>query len=402
MTRALEGLKIIELGQGLSAPFAAKLLSDMGAEVIKLERPVTGDVSRAYGPFAGDLPDPEKSGAFHYLNAGKKSVTLDVSICAGLDVLNKLCAEADVLLINGDVAQIESLKLTWEDLAPRFPRLIVTTITPFGFTGRLRGVRAHDLTICALGAVTIAVGEAGKPPLTPPLCLSDYQSAVAAASATMLALFAREDTGRGQHVDISPLDVWATVHQGSGFTNLVNFGKSRSRAGRRRVETYPFHFLEASDGPICLIARDGHQWKRFVELVGARELLDNPRYQDRMAMGMRYPAEVDAILQPWFSQRTREEIFALCRMHHIPFAPVRRVDEVAQCKQLAAREFFVQLPARTDGTSFRVPGAPYRMSSTPPVIRTPAPLLGEHTDAVLKGLGYGAKALATFRQAGVL
>ena len=382
--RALQGLKVVEVGTGVAAPFAAKLLCDMGADVVKVEPPGTGDDSRGWGPFPGDDRDREKSGMFHYLNAGKRSIALDVAAPEGRTVVHALLGAADALIVDGDAAAIESLQLDPRSLQARFARLVVTTITPFGFDAPLRGCRAHDITICSLGAVTTAVGEPKRPPLTPPLGLSDYQAGVAAASGTMLALFARERSGAGQHVDISPLDVWATVHQGSGFTNYVNFGKTRGRAGRRRREAYPFHFLEASDGLMCLIARDGAQWKRFIDLVGERALLENPRYLDRLAMGLDYPEEVDAILRPWFAERTRAQIFALCRDNRIPFAPVRRIDEVMHCEQLASRGFFRTLPARSDGVSFVVPGAPYRFSATPASIAAPAPRLGEHREQVLR------------------
>lgn len=391
---ALQGLRLVEVGNGLSAPYAAKLLCEMGAEVVKIERPGVGDDTRGFGPFPGDVPDREKSGMFHYLNAGKRSVAVGLGSASGQDVLNALLAKADALLVNGDVAAIESLGLAPQALQPRFPRLVVTTITPFGFGNAMSRYRGHDITVCALGGVTSAVGEATREPLTPPLQLSDYQAGIAAASGTMLALFARERTGQGQHVDISPLDVWATVHQGSGFTNYVSFGKKRRRGGRRRPEAYPFHFLQAKDGMMCLIARDGNQWKRFVQLVGDPVLLEDPRYQDRVAMGLSYPEEVDALLRPWFAERTREEIFALCREHHIPFAPVRRIDEVLACKQLESREFFRPLPARANGVSFVVPGAPYRFSATPVAIAGPAPLLGEHTVAVLRELGHADEDVA--------
>jgi len=157
--------------------------------------------------------------------------------------------------------------------------------------------------------------------------------------------------------------------------------------GRRRHEAYPFHFLAASDGLMCLISRDANQWRRFVEMVGVRALLEDERYQDRAAMGMKYPQEVDALLQPWFAGRTRDEIFALCRENRIPFAPVRRVDEVLACEQLRSRGFFVDTPPRADGVSFTVPGFAARMTGTPMRLQGPAPLLGEHTAQVLGRVG---------------
>lgn len=396
--KALEGLRVIECGEGISAAFAAKQLCDAGATVVKIEPPKVGDRTRAMGPFPGGVAHAERSGMFHYLNAGKQSVTLDLHTAPGRAALNTLMGHADALVVNGTLDEIDMAGLSPDTLSVDHPALVVTTITPFGYGNAMSHVRASDLTLCALGAVTGAVGEPDREPLTPPLALSDYQAGVAAASATLLALFARKPTGRGQHVDICALDVWATVHQGSGFANFTSFGKSRKRAGRRRQEAYPFHFLAAKDGLMCLIARDGAQWRRFIEMVGVPQLLEQERYQDRLAMGMQYPQEVDALLKPWLAQRTRDEIFALCRANRVPFAPVRRIDEVQACEQLRSRGFFVSTPSRADGVSFVVPGFAASMSGTPLRIQGPAPMLGEHTRQVLEQAGISARQIDALHQ----
>ena len=392
---ALSGLTVIEHAEGLAGPFAGKLLAELGAEVIKIEPPA-GDRTRQLGPFPGGRPDPERSGMFHYLNAGKQSVVIEAASAQGPGQLDQLAAAADVLIVAGTAADVASHPLTGADARRRHPSLVYTTITPFGMTGPLAGAPAHDITICSLGAITNAVGEPGREPLTPPLSLSSYQAGIAAAAGSLLALFERTRSGLGQHVDISPLDVWGTVHQGSILANYVNFGRVTPRAGRRRHEAYPFHLMRARDGWMCLIARDGQQWARFAELVVGDQRLDDPRYRDRAAMGLSYPEEVDRLLQPWFDQRTRREVFDLCRKHRVPFAPVRRIDEVAACEQLSFRKFFVDLALDDTGSSVRVPGSPHAMSATPTAHRR-APRLGEH-DAVLlvasSGSGVEARAPA--------
>jgi crotonobetainyl-CoA:carnitine CoA-transferase CaiB-like acyl-CoA transferase len=377
---ALSGLRVIEHAEGLAGPFAGKLLAELGAEVIKVE-PAGGDRTRQLGPFPGGRADPDRSGMFHYLNAGKQSVVIEAASAQGPAQLDRLAAAADVLIVAGTAAEVASHPLTGSDARRRHPGLVCTTITPFGMTGPLADAPAHDITICSLGAITNAVGEPGREPLTPPLSLSSYQAGIAAAAGSLLALFERTRSGLGQHVDISPLDVWGTVHQGSILANYVNFGHLTPRAGRRRHEAYPFHLMRARDGWMCLIARDGQQWARFAELVVGDQRLDDPRYRDRAAMGLRYPEEVDRLLQPWFDQRTRREVFDLCRKHRVPFAPVRRIDEVAACEQLSFRKFFVDLAHDDTGSIVRVPGSPHAMSATPAVHRR-APRLGEH-DAVL-------------------
>jgi crotonobetainyl-CoA:carnitine CoA-transferase CaiB-like acyl-CoA transferase len=287
-------------------------------------------------------------------------------------------------------AEVRSLRATYDEVSRRFPRVVVTAITPFGMSGPLAELGAHDVDFCALGTITTTIGEPGREPLTPPLELSGYQAGLCAASASLLALFARRRRGTGQLVDVSPLDAWATVHQGSGLMNALAFSSVTRRAGKRRPDAYPFHLMAAKDGLMCMIARDGSQWKRFVQDVVGDPALSAERYRDRRKMGLEYPEEVDALLVPWFAARTRSEIFALCRAAHVPFSPVRTLDEVASCEQLASRDFFVTIPS-ADGSAHdvRAPGAPYRLSATPWLAPSRAPRLGEHTAEVLAGAGDG-------------
>lgn len=386
MIPALQGVRIVEIGEGLAVAYAGKLLVDLGADVIKVERPLVGDRTRRLGPFPGGVFDSQQSGMFHYLNGSKRSVALDVEDSSNRDWIHSLVESADIVLVAGTVESIRNHGLSEESVRTLHPRVVLTTITPFGFTGPLSDAAAHDITLCALGAISNMVGEANRAPLTPPLSLSSYQGGLAAASGSLLALFARRQTGRGQHVDISPLDVWATVHQGSILANDLNFAMTVERAGRRRLGTYPFQLFKAKDGWMCMIAREARQWENFIDdIIGDPRLTTNDRYRDRAAMGLKYPEEVDELLAPWFEQHTRSEIFALCREHRVPFAPVRRIDEAAECEQLASRGFFVDAPTGENGMSIRIPGIPFLMRDRIQV-RDAAPALGQHTNEVLAEL----------------
>lgn len=381
--QALRGIQVLEVAEGIAGPFAGKLLAGHGATVIKVERP-SGDPSRSYGPFPDDVADAERSGMFAYLNADKMSVSLDLASSPGRDELHRLAGAADVLIVSGrSAAEVETLAGRYQDLAHHSPGRVMTTITPFGMDGPLANQSAYDVNFCALGGITTTIGERDREPLTPPLDLSSFQAGLAASSGSLLALLARRRTGHGQHVDVSPVDAWATVHQGTGLMNALAFGRRFRRSGRRRRDAYPFHLMPAKDGLMCMIARDGNQWKRFVLDVVGDPVLTEPRYRDRLKMGLEYPDEVDRLLAPWFTARTREEIFALCREHHIPFSPVRTLDEVAECDQLRFRGFFANAPAveRTMPV-VRMPGAPYLMSATPWRAPGRSPRLGEHTTVV--------------------
>ena len=299
MADALESLRVIEYGQFISAAFCARLLADFGAEVVKVEPP-QGDKARRHGPFAGDVPHPERSGLFLFLNTSKKGITLDASSPTGRQILLRLLAEADILVSDYPPHRMEELGLIYEELREANPRLIMTTITPYGWTGPYRDYKAYDINVGAVGGVTIVAGSPDREPLNHPLSQSHYQGGLQAAIATMLALFAREMTGRGQHVDLSEAEAWHSFHLGSNLVSYLFSNRVRRRAGHRtEAWFYPYCILPCKDGYFCLIAMQRQEWDRFVHMMGDPEWAQDPRYQDRSAMGEEYPDEVDALILPW-------------------------------------------------------------------------------------------------------
>lgn len=399
----LEGITVVEWGEFISAPFCGKLLAGMGAEVVKVERPVLGDRARQYGPFPDDVPNHEASGLFLSLNLGKRSVTLNAESATGRDLLRRLLERADVLVTNHAPGYIEGLALDYERLREVNPRLVVTTITPFGWTGPYRDYPGYDITVMALGGILFSVGEPGRAPLAPPCFQSDYQAGLAGASATVTALLAREATGRGQHADIAAYEPFSTYHSGATATTFVYEGVTGHRAGRRRADLYPYTLLPCKDGLLCLIARDGRQWKRFlVDVMQREDIANDPRYRDRRVVAEQYPEEMDALLEPWLRQHTREEVFALCRQHRVPFAPVRRVDEVLADPHLAERGYFTEVEHPVAGR-LPYPGAPFQLSEAPWEVRGPAPALGEANEEIwCQRLGHSREEMVRLRQAKVI
>lgn len=397
------GIRVVEWGTLISAPYAGKLLADLGAEVVKVEPPGIGDPARHHGPFPKDIPHPERSGLFLNLNTNKLSVTLAPQLPSGRRILARLLEQADVFLTNMPLVTLDALALDYKAVAVVNPRLVMTAVTPYGLTGPYRDYKGYDISVCALGGVSYSVGEPGRPPLAPPFSQSDYQAALGATAATLTALLAREKTGHGQLVDIASYEIWATIHSGSAYTTYIYLGTTGHRAGRRRRDLYPYTLLRCKDGYMCLIAREGRQWKRFlVDVVGRADLADDPRYRDRRALGEQRPEEMDMLLAPWLEAHTRDEIFALCRQHRVPFAPVLTVNELFLNAHLRERQFFVQADRPEVGT-LTYPGAPYKFSDTPWRIQRPAPLLGQHNGEVYcKGLGYSRNDLVRFRNAGVI
>ena len=399
----LEGIRVIEWGEFVSAPFCGRLLAGLGAEVIKVERPGSGDEARHHGPFPNGVPNPEASGLFLHLNVGKRSVALDPALPEGRDLLRQLLADADVLLTNYRPSAVEGMGFAPQDLLAINPRLIVTTVTPYGWTGPYRDLAGYDITVLALAGVSFSVGEPEREPLAPPYFMGDYQAGLTASSATVTALLARDSTGRGQHVDIAAFEPWATYHAGAAVTTFVYQGVTGHRAGRRRPDLYPYTLLPCKDGLLCLIAREGRQWKRFLLDVMQREdLANHERYRDRRTVAEQYPEEMDALLAPWLMERTREEIFELCRRGRAPFAPVRRIDEALGDPHLAARGFFRQLGHPVAGP-LPYAGAPFQMSDAPWRMDRAAPTLGEANEDIYCGLlGCDAGRLEELRLAGVI
>ncbi|MCI0788890.1 MAG: CoA transferase, partial [Chloroflexi bacterium] len=199
----LNGIRVLDLGSGISGPWCAKILADYGAEVIKVESPGSGDAARRMGPFAGDDPDPEKSLTFLYLNTNKKGVTLDPSSASGRRLLDRLLAEADVLVENYPPARSKELGLDYASLAEVNPQVVVTSITPFGQTGPYRDYQATDIVTYALSGLMYHSGDSDQEPLRNVLDQSFYVAGISAAAATQVALFARLTSGEGQHVDVS-------------------------------------------------------------------------------------------------------------------------------------------------------------------------------------------------------
>lgn len=404
--KALTGVKVLEYANFIAGPYCGKLLADLGAEVIKIEQPVVGDEARQYGPFPDDLPHPERSGLFLYLNTNKLSITLNVEATTGANILKELLKESDIFIEDNPPAVMERLGLDYPNLQKVNPGIIMVSITPFGQSGPYRDYKGYAINCSALGGQSVCAGEPGREPLTPPLSLGHYQSGAAGAVAALAALFARELTGEGQQADISEAQVWATLHTGNQVSAYVMHGLKRMRWGHRTPGVYPYTILPCQDGYVSMIAIQGYQWKRFLELIGDGEVPDwyanDPRFKDRREISLKYADEMDALLAPWLMSHTKEEIYSLCREKRIPFAPVKNIKEVVNDPHLKVREYFVEVEHPATGP-LKYPGAPYKLSQTPWKVDKPAPLLGEHNEEVYcQRLGYAREELSRLHRGGVI
>ncbi len=420
----LEGLRVLELGQFLSAPYCGKLLADMGAEVIKIEPPGAGDHARQYGPFLGDDPHPERSGIFLYLNASKRGVTLDLGTPTGQGILRELVSRSDVLVHNLHPLEMDRLHLDYGVISRANPSLVMASITPFGLTGPYRDYQAHDINLAAAGGICEGLGEAGREPLTFGTPQVGYFAGLAAASSIVMALLAltpvpnsgnpisppfgkgglggiSANNGEGQHIDIAEVETLAGIYNGPEALMAVYQWRMTRRTGHHALDfPYPNCILRCKDGYIFIGAPEGRQWRKLLELMGDPEWSKEPRFRNRTDMNNLYADEVDGYVEAWLMNHTKAELLELALEHRVPLAPVRGFDEVRHDESLAG--LFVNID-RTDTGPLPYPGPPYILNDTPQDAPSAAPFLGQHNQEVYCGvLGFSGEQLVKLYQTGII
>ena len=279
----------------------------------------------------------------------------------------------------------------------------MTSISPYGRSGPYKEYAGSDLTVNALGGLSFGTGHPQREPLTTPLYQASYLAGVGAAFAAIVALLARDATGEGQQVDVSEAQVIAALLSGYHLPTYIYKGVAGWRAGNRmRLGLFPNCVLPCKDGYICIDAPQLEQYQRFLALLDDTDWVDDPRYRDRRAMSDEYPEEAEALITPWFMQRTKEEILETCLENRIPCVPVRNFDEVLTDPQLTSRKFFQEVDHPEAGKLLH-PGPPYRLSGSPCRTIRPAPLLGQHNREILcEELGLDPADLAEMALAGII
>ena len=409
----LEGLRVLELGDFISAPYCGKLLADMGADVIKIEAPGAGDWARQYGPFLGDEPHPERSGIFLYLNVNKRSVTLDLSTPTGRGLLAGLVERSDVLVHNVHPTEMDGLGLDYDALSRTNPRLVMASITPFGLTGPRRDYKAYDINLAAGGGICQGLGSPDREPLTFGTPQVGYFAGMAAASSILTCLLAMEppetpdrqnspSEGRlGQHVDIAEVEAIAGVYNGPEALMAVYQWRASRRTGHHAMDfPYPNCIMPCKDGYIFVGSPEGRQWRKLLEVMGDPQWAKDPRFANRTDMNNLYADEVDGHMEAWLADYTKAELLGLALQHQIPLAPVRGYDEVLEDPSLA--DLFVDIE-RPDTGPLAFPGPSYELAGAVKEAPSPAPLLGEHNAEVYCDLlGHTREQLVKLRQTGII
>lgn len=399
----LAGVRVIEWGSLVSAPFCGKVLGELGADVIKIEPPRVGDEGRTRGPFPGSISHPEQSGLFLFANLNKRGITLDVESSEGRRILDQMLDSADIFVENQPLSLIEAMGLGYVSLKDPYPELVVTSISLYGRSGPYKGYKGSDLTANAMSGLSFGTGHPHREPLTTPLHQASYLAGVGAAFASVVALLGRDLTGRGQSVDVAEAQVIGTLLTGYHLPTYIYRGVAGFRSGNRmRLGLFPNCVLPCRDGYICIDAPQMEQYRRFLDLLGEQDWMENPRYRDRRAMSDQYPEEAEALIAPWFMERTKQEILEACLANRIPCVPVQTFDEALEDPQLTHRQFFTDVEHASAGR-LRYPGLPYRFSGTGPHLVRAAPRLGQHNEEVLGGeLGISAADLDRMSQEGTI
>jgi len=393
----LQGLRVVELGESVSAPYCAKLLADMGAEVIKMERPGVGDQAREYGPFPGDEPHHERSGLFLYLNANKQGVTLDLETPTGREILGDLLAQSQVFVHKLHPKEMDRLSVDYEHLSKHNEQLVMASITPFGLTGPYRNYKAYDINLAAAGGICEGLGSPDREPLTFGTPQVGYFAAMAAASSIVIALLA----GSGQHIDIAEVEAMAGIYNGPEALMAVYQWRMTRRTGHHALDfPYPNCILRCKDGYIFVGSPEGRQWKKFLEIMGDPEWTKEPRFRNRTTMNNEYADEVDGYVEEWLLKHTKAELLDLALEHRVPLAPVRNFDEVRNDESLADQ--FVAVD-RSDTGPISFAGPPYKLPGQAVSPPRPAPFLGQHNaDIYCERLGYTKEELVKLYQTGII
>ena len=402
----LNGLRVLEFGEFISAPYCGKLLADMGADVVKIERAGAGDWARDYGPWPGDLPHRERSGLFLYLNADKRGITLNLETPTGREILAGLVSRSDVLVHNLHPTEMDRVGLHYESLQAHNAGLVMASVTPFGLTGPYRNWKAYDINLAAGGGICEGLGSPDREPLTFGTPEVGYFAGAAAASSIVMALLARDDGGAstgsgGQHIDIAEIESMAGLYNGSEALMAVYQWRVTRRTGHHALDfPYPNCILRCKDGFIFVGSPEGRQWRRLLELMGTPAWSQEPRLRNRTVMNNEYADEVDGYVEQWLLQHTKADLLEVALEHRIPLAPVRGFDEVRRDPSLAT--LFAEVE-RSDTGPVAIPGPAYELPGATVSQPRPAPTLGQHNSDIYAGeLGYTPEEVAQLYRLGII
>ncbi|MCX5838803.1 MAG: CoA transferase [Deltaproteobacteria bacterium] len=400
MKKALEGIRVIDLSHVLAAPTATMFLADLGAEVIHLEPP-QGDDAREYGPFAGE-PGKNRSGYFISLNRNKKSLVLNLKLDKGKEILRELIGVSDVIVENFRPSTMKKMGFGWEEIQRMNPRIIYAAISGFGHDSppEYAGRPSYDMVAQAYSGLMSITGPAGGPPCRVGSSVGDIIAGQQAVIGIMAALAHREKSGRGQFYDGSMVDGLFSVLE-SAVARYTITGKIPGPLGGAHPSITPFEAFRTKDSWIIMAAGNNLLWAKLCRILGRDDLIHDPRFANNRLRTENQP-ELSAILTEELIKRTTAEWIGICEKADIPYSRINNIQEICEDPVIRHRNMLVTVDQPGVGP-VRIAGSPIRLSETPGRVESPAPLLGEHSEAVLREiLGYTPERIDVLKAEGVI
>lgn len=387
MTGALKDIRVLDLSRVLAGPICTQILGDLGADIIKIEKPGAGDDTRYWGPpFLKDKDGNETSESAYYLSANrnKKSVAVDIGAKEGQAIIHKLLEKSDVLIQNFKKSGLEKYGLGYEQIKEKYPHIVYCTITGFGQTGPLSSEPGYDYLAQAMGGLMAITGEPGGTPMKVGVALSDYMTGLYAAIGVLAALHAREKTGKGQLVDLSLLD--CTL---SSLTNVAQYyltsGTPAPRMGNAHSTIVPYQTFKAKDGFIVLAIGNDRQFQKFCDFAAHPEWARDKKFSTNTARVLNRDNLV-SLIEKTIADKTSAHWIDGLREADVPCGPVNTIDKVFEMAQVEAREMEIEMDHILSPDPVKLIGSPLKLSDTPTEYRDAPPVLGQHTQEILKNL----------------
>lgn len=380
---ALSGITVLDLSRVLAGPYATQMLGDMGANIIKIEKPYAGDDTRYWGP--PFLDNTHESAYYLSINRNKKSVAVDIATPQGQKIIHDLLSTTDILIENFKVGSLEKYDLDYPSLKEKYPRLIYASITGFGQNGPLSTEPGYDLVAQAMGGLMSVTGEPTGAPMKAGVALSDILTGLHITIGILAALQSRAQTNKGQMIDVSLLD--STL---ASMTNIAQYyltsEKVAPRFGNEHSTIVPYQAFQALDGWIALAVGNDHQFRKLCTILNHAEWASDERFSTNPAR-VKHRDILIPLLSESIQKLKADEFVNACREIDIPAGPVQNMAQVLNSDQIKARDMVISLPHHS-GTSTKLVGSPLKFSETPVHYQCAPPVCGQDTVSVLQNLGY--------------
>ncbi|MBN1471991.1 MAG: CoA transferase [Syntrophaceae bacterium] len=393
MAGPLEGVKVLSFGRVLSGPYAAMLMADMGADVIKIEDPVKGDLSRGNTPYIGDL-----SSYFLSVNRGKKSIAINLRDEKAKELIKKILPQMDILIENYRPGIMKKMGFDYDSVKQLNPRTIYVSISGFGQFGEYSQKPAYDLIAQSMGGTVSITGEPGRFPVRVGYSIGDIGAALYATVATMAALYERERTGMGQHIDVAMLDAQVAFCE-NAFARFFATGNIPQPIGTKHPLVAPFQIFPTQTDDMAVVTFKDEDWINLCKVIGKEAWIEDKRF-NKMDGRMANYATLEPMLIEVFRQKTRDEWLALFEQTGVITSPVNNIKQVVMDRHVNSREMILEVKHKRLG-KLKVVGTPMKFSRTPCSITKASPDLGEHTDEVLREmLGMSAEDILGLKENG--